>query len=115
MPALDVQNPGMAAVERFGALLNELLAEAARSKEAAEIEPALTKADLDGISKRVAAAVARPNSESSVDEAESHAGASISQQFAVIETAARDVFDQLIVRAIAIPFYLVGFANCHRR
>ncbi|PTB62237.1 hypothetical protein BBK36DRAFT_68618 [Trichoderma citrinoviride] len=94
MPALDIENPGVPAVSEFENLLTELLDEASAAKQTTTIEPALVKSDFVNIHDRVAASLAR----SKDAEAESNAPADSirSQQFALVETAARDFFSKLI-------------------
>ncbi|TWU74797.1 hypothetical protein ED733_006287 [Metarhizium rileyi] len=95
MPALDVQNPGVSAVARFASLLDQFLGEAAVVKPTATIEPALNKSSLKDVSSRISTCF-------SSDAADQDAEASVLQeqakakQFAIIETASRDLFDNLI-------------------
>ncbi|KAJ6444657.1 nuclear matrix protein [Purpureocillium lavendulum] len=94
MPALDVGNPGVPAVVSVGRLLEDLLGEAATAKQTATIEPAVSPSDFNDLTSRVVAA-----STSDVETKESNGTQQVadkSRQFAVVETAARDLFDQLI-------------------
>ncbi|PHH78526.1 hypothetical protein CDD80_6715 [Ophiocordyceps camponoti-rufipedis] len=90
MGALDKDNPGVAAVTRVRDLLRQLLDEAPQTNA---IEPALNQADFENLSGRVTAALS--SAEPFQDEAETRDAAK-THQFAVIETAARDLFDRLI-------------------
>ncbi|KAF4591561.1 nuclear matrix protein [Ophiocordyceps camponoti-floridani] len=90
MGALDKDNPGVAAVTRVRDLLRQLLDEAPQTNA---IEPALNQADFENLSGRVT--VALSSDEPFQDEAEMRDAAK-THQFAVIETAARDLFDRLI-------------------
>ncbi|PFH61119.1 hypothetical protein XA68_18183 [Ophiocordyceps unilateralis] len=93
MGALDKDNPGVAAVARVRDLLRQLLDEAPRAKQTAAIEPALNQSDFENLSGRVT--VALTPDEPFQDESNSREAAK-THQFAVIETAARDLFDRLI-------------------
>lgn len=95
MPALDEGNSGVAAVATFGHLLEQLLEQAATVKTTTTIEPALKKSDFDDLSGRVASAVSQL-AESGGQNLSSDPGKG--RQFAMIETAARDLFSGLIVR-----------------
>lgn len=99
MPALHVQNPGVAAVARFGLLLDQFLAEAAVVKSTATIEPTLKKSDFKDIASRLRAcfssdATTGENGEGEVPSLHEQEKA---KQFAIIETASRDLFGNLIV------------------
>lgn len=83
MPALDVDKPGVSAVDTFGKLLSELVDEATMANDA----------DLPNISARAVAAL--PPLETPQEEDKE---ADKTRQFAIIEGAARDLFDRLIVR-----------------
>lgn len=89
MPALDGGNPGVEAVATFRDLLKQLLEEAGTAKATTTIEPALNKSDLHDLSGLVTSAVSRlgPNDQNK------------GRQFAILETAARDIFSRLIVRS----------------
>jgi hypothetical protein len=93
MAVLGADNPAAPAVAAFDALLRELLAEAERVKEVSTIEPALNKSDFDDLSGRVSSTAAQlPQLEGDKDAKETKA-----RQFGIIETAARDIFSNLIV------------------
>ncbi|KAM6526359.1 hypothetical protein FSOLCH5_002475 [Fusarium solani] len=92
MAVLGADNPAAPAVAAFDALLRELLAEAERVKEVSTIEPALNKSDFDDLSGRVSSTAAQlPQLEGDKDAKETKA-----RQFGIIETAARDIFSNLI-------------------
>lgn len=96
MPALDGDNPGVAAVAAFASLLRELLEEATVAKTTFDIEPALNKSDFDDITNRVLSAVAQasgPEEPIGTDASSQIKG----RKFAIIETAARELFSELIV------------------
>ncbi|KJZ76026.1 hypothetical protein HIM_04482 [Hirsutella minnesotensis 3608] len=95
MPALALENPGVPAVASAGALLDELLAEASAAKQTSAIDPALNEADFNDLSGRALAAFANDGTA----DADNGAGGKETAKttyFAVIETAARDLFDRLI-------------------
>ncbi|CEI68729.1 hypothetical protein FVEN_g7986 [Fusarium venenatum] len=93
MAAQDTDNPAAPAISAFTTLLEDLLSQAERSKQSATIEPALRKSDFDDLSGRITtttAEIASPADES-VKPANDKG-----QQFAIIETAARNIFSHLI-------------------
>lgn len=95
MAVQDTDNPAAPAISAFTILLDDLLSQAERSKQSATIEPALRKSDFDDLSGRItttAAEVASPADESAKPANDK------GQQFAIIETAARNIFSHLIVR-----------------
>ncbi|WAO92960.1 Guanylate kinase-like domain-containing protein [Fusarium falciforme] len=92
MAVLCADNPAAPAVAAFDALLRGLLTEAERVKEVSTIEPALNKSDFDDLSGRVSSTAAQlPQLEGDKDTKETKA-----RQFGIIETAARDIFSNLI-------------------
>ncbi|KAL6359505.1 hypothetical protein LRP88_06926 [Fusarium phalaenopsidis] len=92
MAVLGADNPAAPAVAAFDALLRGLLAEAEGVKEVSTIEPALNKSDFDDLSGRVSSTAAQlPQLEGDKDAKETKA-----RQFGIIETAARDIFSNLI-------------------
>ncbi|KAI8661676.1 Guanylate kinase-like domain-containing protein [Fusarium keratoplasticum] len=92
MAVLGADNPAAPAVAAFDALLRGLLTEAERVKEVPTIEPALNKSDFDDLSGRVSSTAAQlPQLEGAKDAKETKA-----RQFGIIETAARDIFSNLI-------------------
>ncbi|KAM0236475.1 hypothetical protein ACHAPO_005107 [Fusarium lateritium] len=93
MAAQDTDNPAAPAISAFTTLLEDLLSQAERTKQSATIEPALRKSDFDDLPGRItttAAEIASPADES-VKPANDKG-----QQFAIIETAARNIFSHLI-------------------
>ncbi|KAK5988864.1 THO complex subunit 1 [Cladobotryum mycophilum] len=95
MPALDVENPGVSAVSTFENLLKELLNEASAAKQQTAIEPALNKSDFNKLYDRVSSSFSQPDASGSEGDA-LPAEAVKARQFAIVETAARDLFDKLI-------------------
>ncbi|KAJ4309448.1 hypothetical protein N0V84_011497 [Fusarium piperis] len=92
MAVLGADNPAAPAVAAFDALLRELLAEAENVKDVSTIEPALNKSDFDDLPGRVSSTAAQlPPLEGEKDAKEIKA-----RQFGIIETAARDIFSNLI-------------------
>lgn len=83
MPALDVDLPGVSAVDAFRKLLDALVEDGAKVKDEG-IEPVLTNADFPELSSRISNALPQ------ID------GDDKTRQFAIIEGAARDLFDTLI-------------------
>ncbi|PHH91940.1 hypothetical protein CDD83_9656 [Cordyceps sp. RAO-2017] len=96
MPALDSENPGVPAVASAGALLSQLLNEASRAKPISTIEPALNQSDFENLFGRVSAALASDVAPAASLSAAGSQEAAKTRHFAVIETAARDLFDLLI-------------------
>ncbi|KAH6604012.1 nuclear matrix [Trichoderma cornu-damae] len=94
MPALDIENPGVSAVNEFGRLLAELLDEASTAKETTTIEPPLAKSDFVNLHDRVFSSLAR--SKAAGTESSAPPDLLRSRQFALVETAARDFFSKLI-------------------
>ncbi|CAM1502847.1 Fc.00g076230.m01.CDS01 [Cosmosporella sp. VM-42] len=92
MPALDMDNPGVPAVATFGSLLEQLLQQAATAKTVSTIEPALNKSDFDDLSNRVSTAVSQLASQNGTETSEQIRN----RQFAIIETAVRELFSKLI-------------------
>ncbi|KAG5930159.1 hypothetical protein E4U53_002295 [Claviceps sorghi] len=99
MPALAVENPGVPLVASFNVLLNELLDEAAEAKPAPTIEPALKKTNFNNVAARIASRLSghgAANADGTAVQSTGSKDVAKSQQFAVIETAARHLFVQLI-------------------
>ena len=95
MPGLEINSHGIPAVEAIGEYLQELLDHAEGVKPARTLEPALTKADFDDIYGHVARIFTGFDDPS---------GRKL-RQYAIVETAARDIFGKLIVSALTI--YLI--------
>jgi THO complex subunit 1 len=93
MPSLEVEThtvPGVAAV---GGFLGKLLSHAETVKPSSTIEPALEKADFDDLQNRLSAILPATDltpGEESADQKKAH-------RFAIIETAVRDLFSNLVV------------------
>ncbi|KAH7475851.1 hypothetical protein FOMA001_g11088 [Fusarium oxysporum f. sp. matthiolae] len=93
MAAQEIDNPAAPAITAFTTLLEEFLSQAETAKPTSAIEPALRKSDFDDLSGRVSRTaddVSSPAAEgaaSTIDKG---------RQFAIIETAARNIFSQLI-------------------
>ncbi|KAJ4264774.1 hypothetical protein NW762_005017 [Fusarium torreyae] len=93
MAAQDTDNPAAPAIAAFEALLEEFLSQAETAKQTSTIEPALSKSDFEDLSGRVsktAAEVSGPTGEGA------NTANDKGRQFAIIETAARDIFSHLI-------------------
>lgn len=90
MPALDINDSGVPAVGVFASLLHELLDEAAAAKQTTTIEPPLNKADLSNLSQRVSSALPFVSEANKDDAAKT-------RRNAIVETAARDLFSNIIV------------------
>ncbi|KOS18522.1 THO complex subunit 1 [Escovopsis weberi] len=99
MPALNVENPGVASVSTFGALLLDLLGEASAAKQVTTIEPALNKSDFHDLYNRVLSSLSRNGSHGPARDAPP-AETLKARQFAVVETAARDLFGKLIATTV---------------
>ncbi|KAF5966843.1 hypothetical protein FBULB1_11468 [Fusarium bulbicola] len=93
MAAQEIDNPAAPAIAAFTTLLEEFLSQAETAKPTSAIEPALRKSDFDDLSGRVSRTaddVSSPAAEgaaSTIDKG---------RQFAIIETAARNIFSHLI-------------------
>ncbi|KAG6005877.1 hypothetical protein E4U43_000531 [Claviceps pusilla] len=101
MPALAVENPGVPLVISFNALLDELLNEAAEVKPTPTIEPALKKTNFNNVAARISSCLSNhgatdTNTDGTAVQSTGSRDAVKSQQFAIIETAARHLFVQLI-------------------
>ena len=85
MTIVDVPNHGIPAIEEVSRLLIQLLEDAEGIKVTNSIEPPLASSDFEDLKSQVAAIFNRfPSYESGL-------------QNAIIETAVRDIFGQLIV------------------
>lgn len=91
MPAAIVDDHGISGVAAAGAFLNNLLARAESVKKTTSIEPPLEKSDLGDLEQQLSDALGY---EATADES---ADPKKIQRFALIETAARDIFKNLIV------------------
>ncbi|KAJ3532200.1 hypothetical protein NM208_g8548 [Fusarium decemcellulare] len=95
MAALDADNPATPAVATFTTLLQELLSQAEKTKQTSTIEPGLNKSDFENLSGRVASTAAELATAEGGDGKVTNEQAK-GRQFAIIETAARDIFSNLI-------------------
>ena len=87
MPGHEINSHGILAVEAISAYLQELLDHAETAKPSRALEPTLAKSDFDDIYCHVARIFTGfddPNGKKL-------------RQYAIIETAARDIFGELIV------------------
>ncbi|KAL2202052.1 hypothetical protein CC79DRAFT_1338157 [Sarocladium strictum] len=96
MPALEIDDAGVPDVASFGTLLNELLTEAETVKQATTIEPALQKSQFNDLSRRVGSCFAPAGHAPDTEASEGSPAVAKSRRNAVVETAARSLFDQLI-------------------
>lgn len=106
MPGVEINSHGIPAVEAIGAYLQELLDHAESAKPSRALEPALAKSDFDDIYghvNRIFAGFDDPSGKKL-------------RQYAIIETAARDIFGELIVssdrESTALFFCLVALFAC---
>jgi len=88
---------GVQGVRSYKAFLSEVLDRAAQVNPTASIEPELTKAELGDVSSQTAQLFA---TEFLPDETKEQRKL---RQGAMIETAARDIFGQLIVSNLILP------------
>ncbi|KAF7543394.1 hypothetical protein G7Z17_g10770 [Cylindrodendrum hubeiense] len=93
MPALDMDNPGVPAVATSLSLLQELLEQAENAKQTSTIEPALNKSDFDDISSRASQVAATLTG---AENGEATGSQIKARQYAMIETASREIFSNLI-------------------
>ncbi|KAH8686704.1 THO complex subunit 1 transcription elongation factor-domain-containing protein [Ilyonectria robusta] len=97
MPALDMDNPGVPAVATSVSLLKELLEQAEKVKQTSTIEPALNKSDFDDITGRVSqVAASLTGALTGAENGESTSSQIKGRQYAMIETASREIFSNLI-------------------
>ncbi|KAK3313774.1 THO complex subunit 1 transcription elongation factor-domain-containing protein [Apodospora peruviana] len=91
MPSAISESHGITAVGSFGAFLHDILARAEFIKPTATIEPALNKSDFQDLQPQLAQVLGADLSQSN-----DPADLKKAQRFAVIETAVRDTFSNLI-------------------
>ncbi|KAK3357186.1 THO complex subunit 1 transcription elongation factor-domain-containing protein [Lasiosphaeria hispida] len=91
MPSAAMDSHGIAAVTAFGGFLQDLLSRAESVKRTASIEPPLDKSDFADLQKQLTKVLS-----SALSPVEDTADARKTQRFAVIETAVRDTFSNLI-------------------
>ena len=89
MPSAISDGPGLPQVAAVEALLRESLGHAQMLKPASSIEPALNKSDFESLLTTLPTLFTNPSTGQTFDKA---------RQYAVVETAARDIFSNLIVR-----------------
>ncbi|EFX02685.1 tho complex subunit [Grosmannia clavigera kw1407] len=95
MPALNVNSHGIPAVETFYIYLQQLLDHAEAVKPTTEIEPAISKSDLDGVYEQIEIILDFPQNDPKT------------RKNAIVETATRDVFGGLIAaRSIDSPGFV---------
>ncbi|KAF5632958.1 nuclear matrix p84 [Fusarium sp. NRRL 52700] len=93
MAAQEIDNPAAPAIASFTTLLEDFLSQAETAKPTSAIEPALRKPDFDDLLGRVSRTAddvpspAVEGAASTIDKG---------RQFAIIETAARNIFSHLI-------------------
>jgi hypothetical protein len=92
MPSATVESHGIATVAAFGSFLDDLLAQASAVKTTSSVDPPLNKSDFEDLQGRLNEVLSSKQSPS-----ESNADAKRTQRFAIIETAVRDTFGNLIV------------------
>jgi THO complex subunit 1 len=97
MPLLEVQSHGIPSVAVFGEFLLELLNQAETLKPAGSIEPALEKSDFEHLQTRLSQALSGVGPADAEKPGDTKKG----NRFAIIETAARDTFSNLIVSRLA--------------
>jgi hypothetical protein len=95
MPSFEAENRGVAAVADFADVLGSLLQQAEMIKSTGSIEPALKRSDFEDIEGQVA----RPFADLESKSTDGMEGRKKVRQYAIIETAVRDVFGGLIVGA----------------
>ncbi|KAF4441499.1 hypothetical protein F53441_12012 [Fusarium austroafricanum] len=105
MAAQATDNPAASAIAAFTTLLEEFLSQAESAKQASAIEPALRKSDFDDLSGRVSKTAADISSPAA--DKDTPPTINKGRQFAIIETAARNIFSQLIATTtIDSPDYI---------
>ncbi|KAF5672866.1 hypothetical protein FHETE_3585 [Fusarium heterosporum] len=93
MAAQDTDNPAAPAIAAFSTLLQDFLSQAETAKSSPTIDPALRKSDFDDLSGRVSKTAADVLSQTVGDV---RSASDKGRQFAIIETAARNIFSHLI-------------------
>lgn len=93
MPLLIAEDGnGIAAVASFAALLDQLLARAESVKPTSDIEPALDQSDFPDLRVHLSDALG-----AELSQGDDTTDPKRAQRFAVIETAVRDTFSNLVV------------------
>jgi hypothetical protein len=103
MLALDVNDSDEAVVAQIGVVFNELLQHAKLAKKSSAVDPALNRAQFENIQQRFPSTV-RPGTQAEED-GDAAGVAAKTYRFSLVETAARKLFEQLIVRnpPISLP------------
>lgn len=97
MPSATNIEAEVTQVSRASTLLNDALAQARHVKPASTIEPALTESDFSRLLEGLPQVFADPDSISDAPDKP--------RQFAVVETAARDLFSNLVVSTGSCTVY----------
>ena len=92
MPSAISDGPGLPQVAAVEALLRESLGHAQMLKPASSIEPALNKSDFESLLTTL------PTLFTNLPNLSTGQTSDKARQYAVVETAARDIFSNLIVR-----------------
>lgn len=100
MPSLEVDSYGVPAVTTFASLLEELLSHAQTVKSSATIEPPLEKSDFDQLPSRLSEIFPGLDPNKAVQNADLRR----TEKYAVIETAVRALFSDLIVSIVRSNF-----------
>ncbi|KAH6969793.1 THO complex subunit 1 transcription elongation factor-domain-containing protein [Fusarium avenaceum] len=93
MAAQDTDNPAAPAIAAFTTLLEGFLSQAETAKSSSTVDPALRKSDFDDLSGRVSRTAADVSGQA---DGEVKSASDKARQFAIIETAARNIFSHLI-------------------
>jgi len=99
MPSATIDSHGIDAVADVGAFLEKLLEDAEAVKETTAVEPPLNRSDFGDFQTQLNRILGPQPSPKAGDSADARK----SQRFAIIETAVRDTFSNLIVSRIAHP------------
>jgi THO complex subunit 1 len=95
MAVQNTDNPAAPAIAAFTTLLEDFLSQAETAKLSSTVDPALCKSDFDDLSGRVFRTAADLSGQA---DGEAKSASDKARQFAIIETAARNIFSHLIVR-----------------
>lgn len=100
MPSLKVDSYGVPAVTAFAEYFEEALETTAAIKPEATVEPALEQSDLEDVLERLPAAPEPTDTKTAGGLRQRN-----SSKFATIETAARGLLSNLIVRRVSLFCY----------
>lgn len=89
MPSAINSEPEVAQISSFAALLNEALQHARDAKPTTSIEPPLAESNFGSFLTALPSVFANSNTDAPTTDK--------TRQFAIVETAARDLFDTLVV------------------